>query len=299
MNPDPKLPRTAGAASARQMPEPFLDRLRSIWKGPAPEQADPAPTAELLHETEAEHESRLVSNAQAFHDLTVDDVMVSRAEIIAVEIGMEFNALLKYVAANTHSRLPIYRETLDDVIGVFHIRDLIDPIANGTPFDLEKIVRPVPIVAPSMRAFDLLREMRRNRTHIALVTDEYGGIDGLVTIEDLIEEIVGNIEDEHDRDSFDELVEEADGSVLVDARMPVEQFEEHFGTFLQEGEREDFDTVGGLIWAIAGHIAAIGEVVQHPSGAEFEVIDADDRRIKRVRARRTASTSSSAPEAVE
>jgi CBS domain containing-hemolysin-like protein len=256
-----------------------------MWKGPAVDQPDTAPPSEL-HETEAEHESRLVSNAQAFHDLTVDDVMVPRAEIIAVEVDVELDTLLKYVAANTHSRIPVYRETLDDVVGVFHIRDLIDFIANGTPFEMAKIVRPVPIVAPSMRAFDLLREMRRNRTHIALVTDEYGGIDGLVTIEDLIEEIVGNIEDEHDRDSFSEVVEEADGAMLVDARMPIEQFEDHFGSFLQESEREDFDTVGGLIWAIAGHIAAIGETVQHPSGAEFEVIDADERRIKRVRARR-------------
>jgi CBS domain containing-hemolysin-like protein len=298
MNPDPKLPRNAGAASGKHMSEPFMDRLRAIWKGAPAEEPEPTLVSEL-NETEAEHESRLVSNAQAFHDLAVDDVMVPRAEIIAVEVGMAFDDLLKYVAANTHSRLPVYRETLDDVIGVFHIRDVVDSLANGTPFELEKIVRPVPIVAPSMRAFDLLREMRRNRTHIALVTDEFGGIDGLVTIEDLIEEIVGNIEDEHDRDTFSELVEEADGSVLVDARMPVEQFEENFGSFLQESEREDFDTVGGLIWAIAGHIAAIGEVVHHPSGAQFEVIDADDRRIKRVRARRSpAGAVSDASEAV-
>ncbi len=238
----------------------------------------------------AAHERRLISNVEAFRDLTVDDVMLPRAEIVAVEIGISLADLLKIGAEKPHSRLPVFRETLDDVVGVIHIKDLLGVVlAADRPFDIMTIVRPMPFIAPSMRAVDLLLEMRRNRTHMALVIDEFGGIDGLVTIEDLIEEIVGEIEDENDRDSFPEALEEADGALVVDARMPTEEFEKRFGEILGDEDRESFDTVGGLIWSLAGHIPSEGEIVHHISGAQFEVIDADHRRIKRVRARRAAA----------
>jgi CBS domain containing-hemolysin-like protein len=291
MNDDIDLPRTAyraaGAASIKPQPEPLFERLLSLWKGSSDGlQAEEA--EEVVSQHISAHERRLIANVEAFRDLHVDDVMVPRAKIVAVEVNTGLQALMEIVSAHPHSRLPVYRETLDEVVGVFHIKDLLAELVHPENFNLAAITRSVPIVAPSMRAVDLLLDMRRNRNHIALVVDEFGGIDGLVTIEDLIEEIVGEIEDEHDRESFAEVVEDPDGSLIVDARMPIETFEERFGPLVENDERDAFDTVGGLIWNLAGHIPVSGEVVHHSSGAEFEVIDADQRRIKRVRARRLA-----------
>ena len=289
MNDDPDLPRAgsraAGAASARPQPEPLFERLLSLWKGSS-QDSEPGEAREIVSQHISAHERRLIANVEAFHDLTVDDVMVPRAKIVGVEVGTELPAIMKIVSSNPHSRLPVYRETLDDVVGVFHIKDLLGALSDVAAFDLAGITRPATIVAPSMRAVDLLLDMRRNRNHIALVVDEFGGIDGLVTIEDLIEEIVGEIEDEHDLDSFAEIVEDPDGTLVVDGRMPIETFEARFGPLVEEDERDTFDTVGGLIWNLAGHIPSPGELVHHSSGAEFEVIDADQRRIKRIRARR-------------
>ena len=271
-------------APSKPASEPLLDRFMALWKG-TPAHDDERDGPEQTPEGAA-HEQRLISNVEAFRNLRVDDVMVPRAEIFAISVDTELQPLIKIVTEHPHSRIPVFRETLDDVVGVFHIRDILSVLNTEIPFSLATIVRPVPIVAPSMRAVDLLLDMRRTRNHIALVVDEFGGIDGLVTIEDLIEEIVGDIEDEHDRDTFDEIVTEADGSYTVDARMPIEEFELVFGTLVDEDERDEFDTVGGLIWVLAGHIPKLGEIVPHESGAQFEVIDADHRRIKRVRAMR-------------
>ncbi len=301
MNDDPPSPRGAGAVSLKDHSEPLFERILSLWKGPVANTDHAVETSnfdDALPQDIAAHERRLISNVEAFRDLTVDDVMVPRAEIMAIEVDTALPDLLKLVINNTHSRLPVYRETLDDVVGVFHIRDLLSAaLVDAGPFDLLKIVRPMPIVAPSMRTVDLLLEMRRNRTHIALVVDEFGGIDGLITIEDLIEEIVGEIEDEHDRESFPGAVVEGDGVLVMDARMPIEDFEKHFGDILTEEDREASDTVGGLIWSLAGHIPVLGEIVHHESGAEFEVIDADHRRIKRVRARKSPGRPSEISEA--
>jgi CBS domain containing-hemolysin-like protein len=289
MNDGSKSPRGAGAASAKPISEPLLERIFSRLKNQASldDANEESHADDRAHSPdETTHERRLLSNVVAFRTLSIADVMVPRAEILAVEASIEFSALLTLVAEHTHSRLPVYRETLDNVIGAIHIKDLITVIALKKEFDLAALVRPVPFVSPSMRTTDLLLEMRRNRTHMALVIDEFGGIDGLVTIEDLIEEIVGEIEDEHDRDHFSEIIENEDGTLTVDARMPIEDFEERFGSIVGPEEREEFDTVGGLIWSLAGHIPAKGEIVSHEAGAEFEVLDADQHRIKRVRARR-------------
>jgi CBS domain containing-hemolysin-like protein len=272
--------------SAKPAPEPLLDRFMALWKGSSDHQ-DEEQHDEESHDGAA-HEQRLLSNVAAFRNIRVDDIMVPRAEIFAIAADTELQPLIKLVSEHPHSRIPVFRETLDDVIGVFHIRDILGVLNTEKPFRLADIVRPVPIVAPSMRAVDLLLDMRRTRNHIALVVDEFGGIDGLVTIEDLIEEIVGDIEDEHDRDSFDEILTAPDGSYIVDARMPIEEFEQVFGTLVDEDERDEFDTVGGLIWTLAGHIPKPGEIVPHASGAEFEVLESDHRRIKRIRALRPA-----------
>jgi magnesium and cobalt transporter len=155
---------------------------------------------------------------------------------------------------------------------------------SDAPFDLKAITRRMLFVSPTMRILDLLLQMRLARVHMALVVDEFGGVDGLVTIEDVVEEIVGDIQDEHDVDDID-IIERPDGSLIADARTEIEDFEERVGPVLTEEERDDIDTLGGLIFNLAGRVPSRGEVVRHSSGIEFEVIDADPRRVKRLRLR--------------
>jgi len=233
------------------------------------------------------HERLLLANLLKLRGLTAYDVMVPRADIVAVEAGTGFSQLIALIAEEGHSRLPIYRETLDDILGFVHIKDILTYIPEPERFDLNHIRREVLIVAPSMLALDLLLEMRRSRRHMALVVDEYGGIDGLITIEDLVEEIVGEIEDEHDLDSAPLLQVRADGSVSADARVPVEEFEALVGPILSDEEREaDIDTLGGLVTTLAGRVPARGELFTHPhSGIAIEVTDADPRRVRRLRLR--------------
>jgi len=184
-----------------------------------------------------------------------------------------------------HSRIPVYRETLDDAIGMVHIKDVLAWRGEEESFELAKIVRRVLFVAPSMRVLELLLEMRVKRSHMALVVDEFGGVDGLVTIEDLVEEIVGEIEDEHDHDREPNLVRRPDGAIDADARAEIERLESEFGPILSEDEREDIDTLGGLVFSLAGRVPIRGELIRHPSGVEFEVLEADPRRIRRLRVR--------------
>ena len=230
-------------------------------------------------------ERALFSNILKIHDRTVADVMVPRADIIAVEIETPMPALVRRFSESGHSRLPVYRETLDDVAGLVHIKDVFTCLARNEACELPDLVREVTVVAPSMPVLDLLLQMRQTRQHMALVVDEFGGIDGLVTIEDLVEEIVGEIEDEHDLDSTPRLVERPDGSLIADARVSVEDFENRVGAILTEDEREDIDTLGGLAVLLAGRVPGRGEVVTHASGLEFEIVEADSRRIKRLRVR--------------
>jgi len=246
---------------------------------------------ELIEETDAAaaeidpQERALLANILELHELTAEDVMVPRADIVAVEHTDSLDELLRVMSKEAHSRIPVYRESLDDVIGMVHIKDVLAWWGRPAEFHIEKIMRPVLFIAPSMRALDLLLKMRATRRHLALVVDEFGGIDGLVTIEDVVEEIVGEIEDEHDGELRPSIVEGAGGVLIADARVPVEEFEAKVGRVLREEEREDIDTLGGLVFALASRIPARGEVVAHPSGLEFEVIDADPRRIRRLRVR--------------
>jgi CBS domain containing-hemolysin-like protein len=188
----------------------------------------------------------------------------------------------------------------DDVIGFIHVKDVLAPVADRRQTKLSPILRKVLFVAPSVPILDLLVQMRQARTHIAMVVDEFGGIDGLVTIEDLIEEIVGEIEDEHDVADGPSLVERTDGTLIADARTPIGLLEEHQGTRLRPvGDQEEVDTLGGLVSSLAGRVPKRGEVIAHPSGIEFEVLDADPRRIKRLRVRSppAASVGKGAPDA--
>ena len=229
----------------------------------------------------------MLGNILKLRHVTAYEVMVPRADIISAEVGISLDELIETMSSVGHSRLPVYRETLDEVVGIVHIKDVIEYVQHNRPFDITDILRRVLVVAPSMRVMDLLLDMREKRVHMALVVDEYGGIDGLVTIEDLVEEIVGEIEDEHDIHESPELVRQPDGTILADARITFEEFEEMVGPVLSEEEREeDIDTLGGLLFNIAGRVPGRGELIVHePSGISFEVIEADPRRIKRLRLR--------------
>ena len=230
----------------------------------------------------------LIGNILKVHDRTAADVMVPRVDIVALDVETSFHEVVKLMVEQGHSRVPVYRETLDNVIGFVHAKDLLGPAAERREIKLPLILRKVLFVAPSVPILDLLVQMRQARTHIAMVADEFGGIDGLVTIEDLIEEIVGEIEDEHDVADEPRLAERADGTLIADARTPIEALEEHQGVRLRpSGGQEEVDTLGGLVSSLAGRVPKRGEIIAHPSGIEFEVLDADPRKIKRLRVRRS------------
>ena len=244
------------------------------------------PSAEDPHPLSA-HERVLIGNILKVHGRTAADVMVPRIDIVALDVETPFPEVVKCMVEQGHSRVPVYRETLDDVIGFIHVKDVLAPVADRQQTKLAPILRKVLFVAPSLPTLDLLVQMRQARTHIAMVVDEFGGIDGLVTIEDLIEEIVGEIEDEHDVADSPSLTERADGTLIVDARTPIEVLEERQGTRLRPtAEQEEVDTLGGLVSSLAGRVPKRGEIIAHPSGIEFEILDADPRRIKRLRVRR-------------
>ena len=231
-------------------------------------------------------ERTLVTNILNLRDRSAEDVMVPRVDIVAVQCDAPLAEVIDLMIGSGHSRLPVYRETLDDAIGMVHIKDVLAWKGNGDVFQLPKIVRPVLFVAPSMEVLQLLLEMRAKRSHMALVVDEFGGVDGLLTIEDVVEEIVGEIADEHDHVVSPGVLARGDGTIEADARAPIEILEEHFGPILSEEEREDIDTLGGLVVSLAGRVPDRTETIEHPAGLTFEILDADPRRIKRVRVSR-------------
>ena len=233
----------------------------------------------------APDERRLLRNILRLHSITAADVMVPRADITAVEIETPLARIIELVKNHGHSRFPVFRGTLDEIMGMVHIKDLIAHWSQRRGFAIEKVLRKVLFAAPSMRVLDLLKEMRITRLHLALVVAEYGGVDGLVTIEDLVEEIVGEIEDEHDEEAPPSLVEEAPGVALADARVSLADFEQRFGTFVDEEERAEVDTLGGLVFYLANRVPSRGELIKHASGIEFEIVEADPRRVRLVRVR--------------
>lgn len=232
------------------------------------------------------HEGAIIRNVLGLRDITAYDVMVPRVDIVAVEQSVTLSEVAKLMGGAAHSRMPIYRGTLDDVTGMVHIKDVMAHLNRGEDAPVSQLAREVLFVAPSSRALDLLQEMRMTRRHLALVVDEYGGIDGLITIEDLVEEIVGEISDEHDVQEAPKLEEKPDGTILADARATVEEFEALVGPVLTEEEREEIDTLGGLVFSLAGRVASRGEVIRHPAGLDFEVVAADPRRLRTLRVRR-------------
>ncbi|MCP4330479.1 MAG: HlyC/CorC family transporter [Alphaproteobacteria bacterium] len=228
----------------------------------------------------------LIKNILNLHDLTVEDVMWPRTDIVAIDADTSLQETVAIMVKAGHSRCPVYRGVLDDTIGMIHIKDIVPFLTTAElDFNLAKCVRRVLFAAPSMRVLDLLLQMRNNHIHMALVVDEYGGIDGLVTIEDLVEEIVGDIEDEHDDPDVPLISVGSDETITADARITIEEFENLAGAVLNEEEREELDTLGGLVFSLAGRVPGRGELIAHPSGLEFEIVDADPRRIRRLRIR--------------
>jgi CBS domain containing-hemolysin-like protein len=237
----------------------------------------------------------LVDQAEAFKDLRVGDVMTPRADVVALDVATPLGEVVRRFTESDHTRIPIYRETLDDPVGVAHLKDVMKLIApnpdrpqpDWSEQALPRIRREVLYVPASMRAADLLLKMQSIRLHMALVIDEFGGTDGLVTLEDLIEAVVGEIEDEHDEHVAEAIVERPGGLIEADARAPLEDLEAMVGRTLSPPDlEEEIDTVAGLVSTIAGRVPQRGEVIHHPAGYDFEVLDADPRRLKRLRIRR-------------
>jgi len=227
----------------------------------------------------------ILTNIPKLQDLKVVDVMVPSADIVAVSKTTSLGDLIRVMSKKGHSRVPVYEDRLDDSFGMVHIKDVLawTSQADGK-FDLKEIIRPIIFSAPTMRVLDLLLQMKVKRTHMALVVDEYGGVDGLVTIEDLVEEVVGEIEDEHDQASEPEIEKKLDGTYVTSARYSLKNLEQTLGRkFLLPSERRHIDTVGGLVFSLAGKIPSRGEVIVHEKGIEFEVLEADPRKIKKVR----------------
>ena len=224
-----------------------------------------------------------LANILELRSRTIRDVMLPRADITCINVDASLHEVTEVLTKDNHSRLPVYKENLDDAVGMVHIKDVLAWSGRENEFSLKNIQRKILFVSPSMQVLELLLEMRAKRSHMALVVDEFGGVDGLVTIEDLVEEIVGEIEDDHHKDNDPRLTRNSDGSFVADARFPIDLLEGELGTELTVTDGEDIDTLGGLVFSLAGRVPIRGELIRHMSGIEFEVLDADPRRIKSLR----------------
>ena len=232
------------------------------------------------------HENELLKNLAGLRGITASDVMVPRINIVSVGMSDDFNEIVRQLIVANHSRVPVRNESLDDIVGIIHIKDVLAHLYSKEKKDIKSLLKEPIFVSPSISLLDLLHEMRIKRRHLALVVDEYGGIDGLVSIEDLVEELVGEIEDEHDSLTECRLDKMPDGSLIVEARIAIDLLEDFLISIKQQDLNEEIDTLGGLIISIAGRVPVIGEVVRHSSsGLEFEILDADPRRIVLVRIR--------------
>ena len=272
----------------------FLDKIKQVFSQPSKNDSEALREAieEYIEEQPqaadtdpvSVQERMLFSNILALRDITVYDVMVPRADIAALEVDCSKEQLFAFLATNNYSRFPVFKNTMDDILGSVHLKDIMAVLAQGQKIKLKTMLTDVPIVSPAMPIMDLLLVMRKTSRHMALVVDEYGGIDGLITIGDVIGTIIGEIDDEHDKDDV-QLVTNPDGSILADARLDIEEFEEKYGLILTEEEREESDTLGGLVFAMAGRVPSRGEVLTHSSGMVFEVLEADPRKISRLKIR--------------
>ncbi|MBW8816344.1 MAG: HlyC/CorC family transporter [Caulobacterales bacterium] len=302
---DPEPPSRHGPGRRGAAPRRGLLGLIQFFRGAAEMAADE--DEKPLSEAGGE----LVTQARAFQDLRVEDVMKPRADIVAIERSCGFAEVVQRFLDAEHSRMPVYKETLDEPVGVVHVKDVFRLLARKSrpPKPEDKVltgrhhlVREVLYVPPSMPTAKLLANMRAKRIHMALVMDEFGGVDGLVTLEDLLESLVGEIDDEHDEASdqgYDPILEDDDGWI-VDGRAPLEELEHALGAgvdLASEDLDEEIDTVAGLVNAMAGRVPQKRERLEHPGGFTIEVLAADPRRVKRLRVRRSGAGRAPATEA--
>jgi CBS domain containing-hemolysin-like protein len=295
---DPEPPSTKGPNRRSSHRRRGLFGIFDFFRGAAEIAADDAP------QPLSESGGVLVNQARAFQDLRIEDVMKPRADIVGVERSCTFDEVVSRFVQAEHSRMPVYKETLDEPVGVVHVKDVFKLLARKTrkpkPEDRvlngrHHLVRKVLYVPASMRAAELLGLMRGRRTHMALVIDEFGGTDGLVTLEDLLEMLVGEIDDEHDEEGDQGYMPIAtdDEGWIVDGRAPLEELEGAIGGGVDLAPPdldEEIDTVAGLVNALAGRVPQRGETIEHPGGFLIDVLAADPRRVKRVRVRRRAQS---------
>ena len=236
---------------------------------------------ELIEETVDfdSHEITLIRNIMGLQDITATDVMVPRADIISVDVNDGIDAIVSKVVHANHSRVPLTNGSLDDVVGILHIKDVARCLKDQDDIDVMSMLRQPIYISPTMRTMDLLQEMRLKRLHLALVVDEYGGTDGLITIEDLVEEIVGEINDEHDDDIAPIFDLHDDGTATAEARLEVTLLESLTGPLLNNEDRDEIETLGGLVISLAGRVPGRGEIVRHADGLEFEVLDSNPRQV--------------------
>ena len=224
----------------------------------------------------------MLDNVLGFSSIEVEEAMVPRADIVAIPENSTLNECIALFKKAAHSRLPVYKETLDEIIGMVHVKDILNFWHNDKDFVLSNIIRKVIISAPSTLISDLFQEMRNTKVHLSIVVDEHGGTDGLITIEDLVEEITGDIEDEHDKNYNKILNDDLDNSIIVDARIPIIELENYYSCKLINSSI-DVDTLGGLIFYYEKSVPEVGKLVRHSNGLIFEIIDSDMRRIKKIK----------------
>ena len=226
------------------------------------------------------HENELLKNLAGLRGITASDVMVPRVDIVSVAMSDDFDEIVKQLIKTNHSRVPVRNESLDDIVGILHIKDVLANLFLKEKQNIKSLLKKPIFVSPSISLLDLLYEMRIKRRHLALIVDEYGGIDGLVTIEDLVEELVGEIEDEHDLSSECRLEKMEDGSIVVEARIIIDLVKGFIQSIRKEDLNEEIETLGGFIVSIAGRVPVKGEVIKYsPSGLKFEILEADPRKV--------------------
>ncbi len=272
----------------------FLIRsfLKNIWRKFKKNETDGSlrETIEELIEESVESvpsiesdERQLLGNVLNLRDLTAYDVMIPRADIIAVPLTATAPEVLQLFVKSGVMRILVYRENLDTVLGMLHIKDILTWQNSKKPWVIKNLIREVLFISPTMRTLDLLLKMRQTGSKMAIVVDEYGGVDGLVTFANLIEEIIGDIQDAHDQTPSAQIEIRPDGSVIADARTTLEELNEAIPHALSLNDSdEDIDTVGGLVVFLAGRVPTRGELIRHPAGIEFEVLEADPRRVRRL-----------------
>ena len=263
---------------------PLIDRLEDLIE------ADSEVAQEL--NTDDTSELALVSNVLGLKDLTAEDIMVPRVDIVATKIDTTLDSFIEIFSKNNFSQIPIYKDTLDNVVGIVRVRDFLPYIHNPDSFDIHTLLKEVIYVAPSIQLLELLVEIKASANHMALVVDELGGIDGLVTLQDVVSEIVGEIQ--QNQSIFPQIINKQDGSFVADAKMLISECEEKLGTDLikpllkNENEEIKFETLGGLVMYLAGRMPTRGETFIHPAGIEFEIAEADARHVKRLIIRKRA-----------